>query len=53
MLRECEALDISLRLVGVESRVERILSLTHLLSAFERYESVEEAITAGGVVGCS
>ncbi|MBB2744625.1 UNVERIFIED_ORG: anti-anti-sigma factor [Microbispora rosea subsp. rosea] len=48
VLRGCQALDIGLALVGIEPRVERILSLRHLLSAFDRYHSVEEALDADG-----
>ncbi|MEU6410354.1 STAS domain-containing protein [Microbispora sp. NPDC046933] len=48
VLRGCQALDIGLALAAVEPRVERILSLTRLLSAFDRYHSVEEALDAGG-----
>ncbi|OPG02943.1 hypothetical protein B1L11_41405 [Microbispora sp. GKU 823] len=48
VLRGCQALDIGIALAAVEPRVERILSLTRLLSAFDRYQSVEEALDAGG-----
>ncbi|MEU7691076.1 STAS domain-containing protein [Microbispora hainanensis] len=47
VLRGCEARDMGLALAGVEPRVERILSLTRLLSAFDRFHSVEEALEAG------
>ncbi len=47
VLRGCQASDIGLALVGMEPRVERILSLTRLLAAFDRYPSVAEALDAG------
>lgn len=47
VLRGCQARDIGLALVGIEPRVERILSLTLLLSVFDRFHSVEEALEAG------